>query len=401
MTLDALVRHAVGSGWEQRVVVGIPADDALPDVGGVAPEAIRPLRFGHGALDFDVPGMSDVMPYPSTRFSGMTQRQLDAYRAAWRDHLLATIAGFAPDVIHAHHVWLVAAMLKSLAPDVPVVNQCHATGLRQMTLCPELADEVRSGCARNERFAVLHRGHAADLVRLLGVAEERVRVVGAGYRDELFHARNRRIPQVPRLVYVGKYSASKGLPWLLDAFEKLAPRHPGLEMHVAGSGSGDEAAALQQRLAGMGPRVFVHGMLTQPELARLLRRCTICVLPSFYEGVPLVLVEALACGCRLVATALPGVTTQLAPYLGAALTTVPLLRLTGVDTPDERDLPGFVDGIGAAIDTALAQPAIADPLRELPGALELFTWRAVFRRVERVWDELSAADDHPPVPSVG
>ena len=37
------------------------------------------------------------------------------------------------------------------------------------------------------------------------------------------------------------------------------------------------------------------------------------VLPSFYEGVPLVLAEAAACGCRLVATALPGVREALAP----------------------------------------------------------------------------------------
>ena len=50
-----------------------------------------------------------------------------------------------------------------------------------------------------------------------------------------------------------------------------------------------------------------------------MRRCAVCVLPSFYEGVPLVLVEAAACGCRIVATALPGVIEQIAPYLNDAI----------------------------------------------------------------------------------
>ena len=55
-----------------------------------------------------------------------------------------------------------------------------------------------------------------------------------------------------------------------------------------------------------------------------MRRSTVCVLPSFYEGLPLVLVEALACGCRLVATDLPGVVDELAPRIGAALELVEL-----------------------------------------------------------------------------
>ena len=56
------------------------------------------------------------------------------------------------------------------------------------------------------------------------------------------------------------------------------------------------------------PLVTMHGQLDQPALADLMRRCAVCVLPSFYEGVPLVLVEAAACGCRLVSTDLDAFT---------------------------------------------------------------------------------------------
>jgi glycosyltransferase involved in cell wall biosynthesis len=122
-----------------------------------------------------------------------------------------------------------------------------------------------------------------------------------------------------------------------------------------------------------------------------MRQSAVCVLPSFFEGLPLVLVEALACGCRLVSTALPGVVEQLAPRLGEALDLVPLPRLETVDRPAAADLPAFVDRLEAALDAALQKPPLGDPAVAMPGALETFTWKAVFERVEAIWRELIKA----------
>ena len=215
-------------------------------------------------------------------------------------------------------------------------------------------------------------------------------MVGAGYRDDLFHASGRGADLPHRLAYVGKLSASKGLPSLLDAFESLAERLPGVVLHVAGSGTGEESSGLEERMRRLAPNVILHGALPQAKLAEMLRGCRACVLPSFYEGVPLVLVEALACGCRLVATDLPGVRRELAPRLGPALETVELPRLIGVDSPEPADLPAFVQRLGAAIERALDRPDLGDPLRTIPGALSPFAWPAVFERVEAVWRETLA-----------
>jgi glycosyltransferase involved in cell wall biosynthesis len=109
------------------------------------------------------------------------------------------------------------------------------------------------------------------------------------------------------------------------------------------------------------------------------------VLPSFYEGVPLVLAEAAACGCRLVATALPGVVGALAPHLADRLELVPLPRLRRVDEPEPADLPDFTAALAAALARAVARsPAAA------PAAADLapFTWDAVFARVAAVWRDL-------------
>jgi len=390
VTLDALVRHAHHAGWEQAAVVGVPTDGPAAQVGNLPPSRIRPLLFGANELPFPVPGMSDVMPYASTRYSAMTPDQLDAYRMAWREHLAKAIEALDPDVIHSHHLWIVTSLLPDLAPATPIVVHCHATGLRQMELCPHLAHEVREGCSRADRFLVLHHEHAERLKMTLGVDESSIHVVGAGFRQDLFHQRGRRPGSGERLLFVGKICAAKGLPWLLDAFGRLAARRPGLELHVAGSGDGAEAQALRRRMERMAPEVVLHGQLAQAPLADLMRQCSVCVLPSLFEGLPLVLVEARACGCRLVATALPGVVESLAPHLGEALETVRPPALRSVDVPDETDVPRFVDQLEGALERALSRPG-----QSPPNALEPFTWGAVYRRVEAVWRELVAPSKTP------
>lgn len=383
VTLEAIVRHAGEAGWDQRVICGVAADDPRPSVADLDPARLHPLVFGGGLLGFAVPGMSDVMPYPSTVFSKMTPRQLAAYRQAWKAHISQVLSGFEPDIIHSHHVWIVSSLLKDIAPRVPVVTQCHATGLRQLRLCPHLADDVAGGCTRNDRFLVQNPERGDEIARTLSVPQSRIHVVGAGFREDLFHARGRDPGSSARLLYCGKYSNSKGLPWLLDAFEILRARRSDLELHVAGSGSGAEAQSIAYRMHSI-QDVVLHGQLSQPRLADLMRTSGVMVMPSFFEGVPLVLVEAAACGCRLVATRLPGVEEKLVPLLGDALDLVPLPRLAGIDVPDPTDLPTFVENLSGCIEAALEKP----PLPDLRETLAPFTWQAVFRRIERVWNQI-------------
>jgi len=386
-TLQALVRHAAEAGYRQAVVAGTSAADPHPVIEPLEAAQIYPLPFGEPPLDFPLPGMSDVMPYRSSRYSVLTPAQLAGYREAWRSHLTQVIDRTGPDVVHCHHLWLVSALLKDLYPELPVVNHCHATGLRQLDLCPHLADEVRAGAARHERYAALTRAQGKQLGATLGVDEARIGVVGAGYRDELFHARSRPPEIGPSLLYAGKLAHAKGLPWLLDAVAEQARDRPGLTLHIAGAGAGQEADALRERIASMAGLVRFHGQVDQPALAELMSQATAFVLPSFYEGLPLVLIEALASGCRLISTALPVVTDDLAPHLGEALTVVPLPRLRSVDEPEPADLPAFTAALGRAITATLDAAPLGDPATNLPETLGRFTWRAVFERVEQLWQQ--------------
>lgn len=391
ITLDAVVRLAQETGWRQAAVVGIPASDHEAEVGLLDPSDIYPLLFRdekpsqHPAhLNFPLPGMSDVMPYPSTVWSSLSPENIQLYQQVWTQHLKKVIQHFQPDLIHCNHIWLVSALMKDVAPNIPVVTTCHATGLRQLELCPHLAADVISGCKRNDHFFVLRRDHAASLAKTLNIPHHQISVSGVGFRHEIFHTEGtEKFSSRQDLLYVGKFSNAKGLPWLLDAFTALKAQQPDLCLHIAGDGSGPEAEALRARMKAMSPGVTMHGMLNQAELARLMRRCRVCVLPSFYEGVPLVLVEAAACGCRLVSTRLPGVLEQIAPALGPSLTMIPLPRLQNVDIPVAEDLPQFIRDLTSAMQDSLQAGESPDPY------LESFTWRAVFTRIESKWQDLS------------
>ena len=388
VTLDALVRNAEKSGWDQCVVVGVPEGDNHPAVGNLPSDKIHPLIFGNKKLPFPVPGMSDVMPYKSTVFSKMTGQQVKIYIDEWKDHLCRVISSFQPDVIHTHHTWLMSSIVKDVAPNIPVLNQCHATGIRQMEFCPQLADRVKKGCARNERFQVLFEEHSGKLSEALGINSDRIHIVPSGYRGDIFYSTDNNNRNPKAILYSGKYSSAKGLPWLLDAFEKIKEKIPGLQLHIAGSGAGAEAESLKRRMTAMKPNVKLHGFLGQAELANLMRQCSVFVLPSFYEGIPLVLVEAAACGCRLVSTRLPGVEKLLAPYLKKNLQLINLPGIYDMDKPIPKDLPTFVENFSDAIKISLQEAASDVVKKDINPSLEKFTWETIFKKVKKIWLEL-------------
>jgi glycosyltransferase involved in cell wall biosynthesis len=384
VTLDQLARHAGEAGWEQYAVVGLPMEDDSGVV-GVPAAHLFPLRFESMPLPFPVVGMSDVMPYASTRYSSLDNEGWRRLRMAWFEHLRSVAQRIAPSVIHTHHLWLMSSLVKETFPGVPVVAHCHATGLRQMELCPERVPEIIAGLRRNEEVVVLDAATVPVVADRLQIDRERIHVVGAGYRQDLFHPMGRSATPGRDLLYVGKLARAKGFDSLLDAFERISADDPEIRLHVAGGGAGDEADAFRERMQGLGTRVTFHGQLAQKRLAELMRACDVLALPSFYEGLPLVLCEAAACGCRVVATDLPGVRDPLAGVLGGALRIVSLPAMVGVDEPDPAALPAFTANLAAALSATLD----AGPGRT-PN-LDDFTWSGVFERVQAIWRRLAGA----------
>lgn len=377
-----MMRQAAASGARNALLAGVPDKEPLP----VLPDCdqVHLVRFG-ADLPHAVVGMSDVMPYASVRFRDLSPAQLDAYEAAFAHSLRAAVAGFAPDIIHANHLWLVTSLARRLFPHIPMVASCHGSDLRQFRTNPHLRERVLEGCARLDGVCALHAAQKDEICELYGMDAGRVHVTGAGYDGSVFSCVLK--PQTPpvRICYAGKLSAAKGVPWLLRAVDEMPED---VELHICGSGTGAEADAIAAEMRRIGARVVLHGTVGQERLSEVMQQAHIFVLPSFYEGLPLVLLEALACGCRLVATRLPGTQEALGGLGEDMLRLVDLPRLRTVDTPLEGDEPAFVEGLRDALSgmAALCRMQTHPPVS--PAAervLDEFSWNAVFTRVRKVY----------------
>lgn len=139
------------------------------------------------------------------------------------------------------------------------------------------------------------------------------------------------------LLFVGRLAAVKGLPVLFDALEALQPTHPDLRVTIIGDGP--DRAALEARARRLSSMVQFVGYKSQAEVAETLRRMDMLVLPSFAEGVPVVLMEAMAAGIPVVTTRIAGVPELVEDGVAGILV-----------------LPGDVAALANAISTLLDDP---------------------------------------------
>ena len=196
---------------------------------------------------------------------------------------------------------------------VPAVVKVHGTDMNVLARRPSIAQNLRWALPRARRVVAVSRP-LGDAVASFGVPRERIDIVPNGVDAELFHPRDRNAarselghPGDERrwLLYVGRLEKPKGVLDLLEAFSILSRRRDDVRLVIVGDGS--ERGALARAAASeLGDRVLVVGQRPLEDVPRWLAACHALVLPSWAEGTPNVVLEALACGRRVVATSVGG-----------------------------------------------------------------------------------------------
>ena len=386
--LAAMVREAAERGYQQHVIVAGPPGTSAAELPPLSEDEVTPIVFPSAEAPFPLPGNSDVMPYPTTVFARMTEAQIDQYLGASRRVMAEVRERFRPDVVHAHHLWLMTALAREMFDDVPLVATSHNAELRLAVKAPHLAERARPGLTRIDRVCVLTPQSVRDTIDGFGVAAERIALTGAGYDHTLFSPAGE-TPAAGTIAWVRRLSTSKGVSFLLEAVRRLPD--PWRLLLVGATGTGEDGRHMDALVGAAGERVIHLGAVSREEVARILRGSSIFVLPSLFEGLPLTMLEALGCGCPAVVSALPTIASWIPPLWRERgwVELVPPLRTTRADEPVLDDVPRFVDELAAAMARQLARAGDVAWRRALAAELSPHSWAAVFERYERVYGEVA------------
>lgn len=163
--------------------------------------------------------------------------------------------------------------------------------------------------ARADRVLVLSRGFKQAL-QTLGVSDHRIEVV-----TTMFSAADlggeppdpRQLVRPIRLLFLSRVVREKGILESIEAVALLRDRGLDVELAVAGDGPDLAAARAKAVAADLVDQIHFLGYVRGPAKARALREAQIYLLPSAREGCPVAMLEAMACGLPVVATAVGGI----------------------------------------------------------------------------------------------
>lgn len=371
--LTELVNHWNRMGHAQAVLAGVYEDDVVAFEKGVI---FYPVTYLTEALPFAITGMSDEMPYKSTRYQDITDEMFEQYQTAFEKAVRAAVEEFCPDLIVCHHLYLLTAMVRSWYPKKTIIGLCHGSDLRQIEKNERQRAFIKEHIRKLNGVIALHAEQKKEILRIFACEEKQVHVLGVGYNENIFYRCKEQIVRKKQIAFAGKVTEKKGIFSLLRALEKMPYEPEEVCLKVAGgSGEKEEYCKILEEARKSKYQIEFLGVLTQKELAQLFRESEVFVLPSFFEGLPLVTMEAMACGCKVVCSEIPGMKMWLDENVkGHRMELVPLPKMKNVDEPMEEELPQFEERLAKAIQRQLqAEESSAD--------LSGVSWEGISRKL--------------------
>jgi colanic acid/amylovoran biosynthesis glycosyltransferase len=148
----------------------------------------------------------------------------------------------------------------------------------------------------------------AQGMRLVGPREwEKMHVIRCGLPFDRIPLKNPAEAGKKTIICVGRLSPEKGQPGLLRVFARVRSSHPELALRLVGDGPERGALEALARELGVSDAVTFAGRLPEDETLSEIARADLLVLPSFMEGLPIVLMEAMAVGVPVIASRVAGI----------------------------------------------------------------------------------------------
>jgi starch synthase len=209
--------------------------------------------------------------------------------------------------------------------------------------------------------------------------------------DDAFLASQGIDPSRPSVVFVGRITRQKGLPYLLRAAEQLPPEVQ-LILCAGAPDTPQIMAEVQELVRGLQATrdgvVWIEKLLPRNELSAILTAATTFVCPSVYEPLGIVNLEAMACGAAVVGTATGGIPEVVVDGVTGRL--VPIEQVqdgTGTPVDPER----FVDDLARVLTEVVmdAEKARAYGEAGRTRAVEDFSWAAIAETTAALYAEVA------------
>jgi glycosyltransferase involved in cell wall biosynthesis len=205
-----------------------------------------------------------------------------------------------------------AAVLLGALLGIPVVIKLHGSDINVIGQRPVVRAHLRRIFPRAAAVVAVSRA-LGEAAIALGAPRERTHTVVNGIDKGRFSPRDRaasrratKLPETGRIVtFVGRLEREKGVFDLLEAFAAVARTRPDVTLVLVGDGP--RRAEIEALAKPWGDRVRVLGARPHEEIAQYVAAADVATLPSWNEGTPNAVLEALASGRRVVATDVGGI----------------------------------------------------------------------------------------------
>lgn len=352
---------------------------------GTAPEynfnildTVYEVEFEGKDLDFPIVGMSDIMPYNNTLYRDMTEEMINDWQNAFREKLIKAKEEFNPDVIITHHLWMLSSIVCEIFNDRKILGVCHNTDIRQAEKNPVMKEKYVLNLDKLDKVLALSSGQIDEIAKVFNYPKENIINIGAGYNEKVFFP----LKEYPKkdkveIIYAGKFDESKGFFELIKAFRILETKVDNVEIELIGNLKEQDRDRIES-LVGDSKNINIYNAMDQVHLGEIMREKDIFILPSYFEGLGLIAVEALGSGLRVVATEIEG----LIEFLGDKINNSDIIEYIAMptiydtDKAVEEEKPAFIERIVEALELMIERTRKQREIpKELMEEIERHSWK--------------------------
>lgn len=273
---------------------------------------IHPVYFKReeeieGQLDFNFPCM-DSHPRSNFLFHDMTNIQIEQYENAFRKAIEEEIKEFKPDIIHSQHIWIISGLLKDY--NIPYLITSHGAEFITYKKTDAFYSYAYNAAINCKKIITISKDNTEEILNYFPETKNKLVYIKNGYNSDYFYNENLNRKEILKyfgidkefnkiVLFVGRVSKMKGL----DVLFKAAETYEKDDILTLIAGDGDYRSELENLKKELGLQNIVFlGNREENDLRKLYNIADVLVLPSRKEALPLVAIEALACGTPAIVT---------------------------------------------------------------------------------------------------